>query len=82
MTIVANKVAETNTYRAYEISFNLEGVTSAIFDATKEGTKDKDEILLAVLNEIKSAKVEIYGELWHCMFIDISFRTDAYCAYR
>lgn len=63
MTIVANKVAETNTYRAYEISFNIEGVTSAIFDATKEGTKDKDEILLAVLNELKKAKVEIYGEL-------------------
>ena len=63
MTIVANKVAETKTYRAYEISFNLEGVTSTIFDATKEGTKDKDEILLAVLNELKKAKVEIYGEL-------------------
>lgn len=63
MTIVANKVAETNTYRAYEISFSLEGVTSSIFDATKEGTKDKDEILLAVLNEIKKAKVEIHGEL-------------------
>ena len=63
MTIVANKVAETKTYRAYEISFNIEGVTSAIFDVTKEGTKDKDEILLAVLNELKKAKVEIYGEL-------------------
>lgn len=62
MTIVANEVAETNRYRAYEISFTIEGVTSAIFDATKEGTKDKDEILSAVLNEIKKAKVEIYGK--------------------
>lgn len=63
MTIVACKVAETKNARAYTISFDLSGETSCIFDATKEKTNDKDEILKAVLDAVKSAPIEVVEKI-------------------
>ena len=63
MTIVACKVAETKIARAYSISFDLSGETSCIFDATKEKTNDKDEILKAVLDAVKSAPIEVVEKI-------------------
>ena len=63
MTIVACKVAETKIAKAYSISFDLSGETSCIFDATKENTNDKDEILQAVLDAVKSAPIEVIEKI-------------------
>lgn len=59
MKITATKVASTKTHDAYNVSFQLDGQTSAIFRADDEGINVKQEAIESVIAEIRKCVVEV-----------------------
>lgn len=59
MKITATKVASTKTHDAYDIRFELDGYTSAIFRCDDESVIMKDEITNAVIDAVKRCRIDI-----------------------
>lgn len=59
MKITATKVASTKTHEAYNVLFQLDGETSAIFRADDDSVNVKQEAIESVIAEIRKCVVEV-----------------------